>query len=408
MNDRISALMDGELDDKSAAQLIEALARDARGGRAPGARYHLIGDAMRGGAAAVGRVHRARRAAPGRRAHGARAAAHPDRISEAVYRVGAAASVAAVAFVGWMAFAPQTAGRAGAGRPGPDAGGSKAGAGAAAQRRQRLSAGAPGVLAARLAAGHGALRADRRRAPGRGRASEPAGLRLRMCPGLRGGAGAGPGDPRLAAQDPRRHAEALLQRHLRLPERQPQRDLAHHALRDAGGDIEKLEVMDGVPREIVRDEGHRALLPARRAPGQGRSAHRARLPGAAAGADHGAGAQLRHHASARAGASPATTARRWCCTPKDNLRYGYRLYADTASGMLLRAVTVDANGEQVEQFMFTQLTIGGVTRDMVQAAPRLAQLARRGRRSRARAPRRAGDFPASCPASTRWSSSSAG
>ena len=33
--------------------------------------------------------------------------------------------------------------------------------------------------------------------------------------------------------------------------------------------------------------------------------------------------------------------------------------------MLLRAVTVDANGEQVEQFMFTQLTIGGVTRDMV-------------------------------------------
>jgi sigma-E factor negative regulatory protein RseB len=54
-------------------------------------------------------------------------------------------------------------------------------------------------------------------------------------------------------------------------------------------------------------------------------------------------------------------------TPRDNLRYGYRLYADTASGMLLRAVTVDAAGEQVEQFMFTQLTIGGVTRDMVKS-----------------------------------------
>ena len=51
--------------------------------------------------------------------------------------------------------------------------------------------------------------------------------------------------------------------------------------------------------------------------------------------------------------------------PKDNLRYGYRLYADTASGMLLKAVTVDPGGEPVEQFSFTQLAIGGVTRDMV-------------------------------------------
>jgi sigma-E factor negative regulatory protein RseB len=52
-------------------------------------------------------------------------------------------------------------------------------------------------------------------------------------------------------------------------------------------------------------------------------------------------------------------------TPRDNLRYGYKLYADAASGMLLRAVTIDAAGEAVEQFTFTQLTIGGVTRDMV-------------------------------------------
>jgi sigma-E factor negative regulatory protein RseB len=33
--------------------------------------------------------------------------------------------------------------------------------------------------------------------------------------------------------------------------------------------------------------------------------------------------------------------------------------------MLLKAVTVDPAGDQVEQFSFTQLTIGGVTRDMV-------------------------------------------
>ena len=47
MNDRISALMDGEVDEKSAAQLIEALARDAEAIRTWRS-YHLIGDAMRG------------------------------------------------------------------------------------------------------------------------------------------------------------------------------------------------------------------------------------------------------------------------------------------------------------------------------------------------------------------------
>src|SRR5207247_2476831 len=51
--------------------------------------------------------------------------------------------------------------------------------------------------------------------------------------------------------------------------------------------------------------------------------------------------------------------------PKDNLRYGYKLYADVRSGMLLKAVTLDSSGDTVEQFMFTQLAIGPVSRDMV-------------------------------------------
>jgi sigma-E factor negative regulatory protein RseB len=54
-------------------------------------------------------------------------------------------------------------------------------------------------------------------------------------------------------------------------------------------------------------------------------------------------------------------------TPRDNLRYGYRLYADTSSGMLVRAITVDAAGNPVEQFTFTQLSIGRVTPDMVKS-----------------------------------------
>src|SRR5258706_15991604 len=36
--------------------------------------------------------------------------------------------------------------------------------------------------------------------------------------------------------------------------------------------------------------------------------------------------------------------------------------------MLLKAVTVDQAGERIEQFTFTQLAIGGVTRGMVRAS----------------------------------------
>ncbi len=54
-------------------------------------------------------------------------------------------------------------------------------------------------------------------------------------------------------------------------------------------------------------------------------------------------------------------------TPKDNFGYGYRLYADRSTGMLVRAVTVDAAGNQIEQFTFTQLSLGHVTPDMVKS-----------------------------------------
>jgi sigma-E factor negative regulatory protein RseA len=105
MKERISALMDGELDDKSAAELIEALGRD-RDARLAWASYHLISDAMRDG-----------RLLP--EGFGARLserlAAEPTVLaprprqpeSKRWYALSAAASLAAVALVGWLAFAPQ-------------------------------------------------------------------------------------------------------------------------------------------------------------------------------------------------------------------------------------------------------------------------------------------------------------
>jgi len=135
---------------------------------------------------------------------------------------------------------------------------------------------------------------------------------------------------------------------------------------DASGDIEKLEVLDGMPREIVRTKDTvRCYLPGLRLVKVDRRTERdfpALLPERIT-------ALARHY-----DISLGETRRiaNFDCqavvlTPRDNLRYGYRLYADTNSGMLLRAVTVDAAGEQVEQFTFTQLTIGGVSREMVKS-----------------------------------------
>ena len=134
----------------------------------------------------------------------------------------------------------------------------------------------------------------------------------------------------------------------------------------SGGDIEKLEVMDGVPREIVRTKDTvRCYLPGARLVKVDRRTERgfpALLPERIAAVARNYDISLGETRRIAGYDCQAVV-----LTPKDNLRYGYRLYADHASGMLLRAVTFDTNGEQIEQFMFTQLAIGGVTRDMVKS-----------------------------------------
>jgi sigma-E factor negative regulatory protein RseB len=134
---------------------------------------------------------------------------------------------------------------------------------------------------------------------------------------------------------------------------------------DSGGDIEKLEIMDGVPREIVRTRDTvRCYLPDSRVVKVDRRTERsfpALLP-------ERIGALARHYdiTLGETRRIAGFDCREVVLTPRDQLRYGHRLYADHASGMLLKAVTFDvASGEQVEQFVFTQLSIGHVTRDMV-------------------------------------------
>lgn len=46
--------------------------------------------------------------------------------------------------------------------------------------------------------------------------------------------------------------------------------------------------------------------------------------------------------------------------PKDNLRYGYKLWAEKTTGLLLRAQTLNEKHEVVEQIAFTHISIGGI------------------------------------------------
>ena len=133
---------------------------------------------------------------------------------------------------------------------------------------------------------------------------------------------------------------------------------------DPAGDIEKLEVMDGVPREIVRTKDTvRCYLPDSRVVKVDRRTERgfpALLPERITA--------LARHYDISLGETRRIAGfdcQSVVLTPKDNLRYGYKLYADVNSGMLMRAVTFDPAGQNVEQFTFTQLSIGNVTRDMV-------------------------------------------
>ena len=110
MNDRISALMDGEVDEKSAAQLIEALARDAEAIRTWRC-YHVIGDAMRGGMLRGVALSERFTERVAQRLAAEPTVLAPRRMrteSPRLFTLSAlAASLAAVAFVGWIAFAPQ-------------------------------------------------------------------------------------------------------------------------------------------------------------------------------------------------------------------------------------------------------------------------------------------------------------
>jgi sigma-E factor negative regulatory protein RseB len=131
-------------------------------------------------------------------------------------------------------------------------------------------------------------------------------------------------------------------------------------IRKQQASFEKLESLDGQARETIRN-GDEIIcyLPAeRRLIVESRGTERAfpALPGARP-------EQIAFYYRARKTGSARVAGRdaqSIALEPKDTLRYGYRLWADKSSGLLLRVQTISEKGEVVEQIAFTELRIGPI------------------------------------------------
>lgn len=138
---------------------------------------------------------------------------------------------------------------------------------------------------------------------------------------------------------------------------------------EPGGSVEKLEVLDGSPREVVRTRDEiRCYLPDSQTVKVDRRRDLRSFP-----------ALLPEHVQILGEHYTISLdemrriagydCRAIVLAPRDELRYGYKLWADVHTGMLLKARTFDRDGGTVEQFTFTQLTIGPVPRDLVKPRP---------------------------------------
>jgi sigma-E factor negative regulatory protein RseB len=130
-------------------------------------------------------------------------------------------------------------------------------------------------------------------------------------------------------------------------------------------EIEKLEILDGKPREYIRNNEEiicyvpesRTVLIEKRVTHDVFPAILAASP-----------SELAENYEVRKGET-GRVAGHDCqaivLEPKDNLRYGYKLWAEKSTGLLLRAQTLNEKNEVVEQIAFTQISIGGIDRNRV-------------------------------------------
>ena len=128
---------------------------------------------------------------------------------------------------------------------------------------------------------------------------------------------------------------------------------------------EKLEILDGKPREFIRhNEEIVCYVPELKTLLVEKRITQDVFPAILAANL----AELAEHYEIRKGESGRIAgydAQSVTLDPKDNLRFGYRLWAEKNSALLLRAQTLGDHGEVVEQIAFTQVSIGAIDHSKV-------------------------------------------
>lgn len=132
----------------------------------------------------------------------------------------------------------------------------------------------------------------------------------------------------------------------------------------ADGVRERLVSLSGVPREIIRNDrevrcylpDEKTLLVEPRRPGARNFP--SLLPESFA--------TLHTYYQLRSGRGERVAgrqARAITIRPRDGFRYGYRLWIDGDTGLLLKAQLIDHEGNTIEQYLFTQIAIGKLIAD---------------------------------------------
>ena len=127
---------------------------------------------------------------------------------------------------------------------------------------------------------------------------------------------------------------------------------------DGGEELEKLVNLDGPAREVIRNKGEvRCYYPDAKLVRIEPRTFRNAFPSLSA-KQQASLAQFYAVKKGDVGRVAGLQAQAWSFVPRDGLRYGHEFWTDPATGMLLKARTLNENGEVIEQFAFLELTLG--------------------------------------------------
>lgn len=139
-------------------------------------------------------------------------------------------------------------------------------------------------------------------------------------------------------------------------------------LLDGHNEIERLEVLDGRPREYIRNnEEITSYIPETRTLLVENRVTKDVFPAISA-ANATDLIQYYEIKKGEIGRVAGYDCQAVVLEPKDGLRYGYKLWAEISTSLLLRAQTLNDKDEVIEQIAFTQLGIGNIDRRQVRSS----------------------------------------